>query len=66
MIEGLSSCRGIDDFMIIKSWNVRGVGNPLKRRRIQSALGKIRPNWVGLQESKIINVDSSIISQLTG
>lgn len=43
--------------MIILSWNVRGVGNLLKCCRIKDALTELRPDWIGIQESKLSMVD---------
>lgn len=51
--------------MIIVSWNVRGLGNSLKRRRVNEALVDLHPDLIGFQETKLSEVDSRIIAQLT-
>lgn len=51
--------------MIIVSWNVQRAGNPLKRRRLKIILMEIQPDWIGIQESKLTNVDPQCIGQLT-
>lgn len=53
-------------FMIIIFWNVRGVGNPSKRRKIKDALIELHPDMFGIHESKLNVVDSCIIAQLCG
>lgn len=52
--------------MILVSWNVRGVGNLLKRRCVKDALCDLHPDWIGLQETKLSSVDSSVIAELVG
>lgn len=52
--------------MIIVSWNVREVNQPLKHRRIKNAMLSIRPDWIGLQNSKMSDVNTSIISHISG
>lgn len=52
--------------MIIAFWNVRGIANPLKRCKIKNTLSELRPDWFSIQESKLNDVDSSCIAQLTG
>lgn len=52
--------------MITVSWNVRGVGSTLKRRHVKEVLNELHTDWIGLQETKLSMIDSSIISQLVG
>lgn len=52
--------------MIIVSWNVRGVSNSAKHRRIKNVVSDLRPDWLGIQESKLSNVDLACITHLTG
>lgn len=48
--------------MKIVSWNVRGVNDPSKCRRIKEVLSDVSPNWVGLQKTKLSKVTSPLIS----
>lgn len=52
-------------YTIVVSWNVHGINNPSKCRRIKEALLDIRPDWIGIQESKMSKGDSSIIAQIS-
>lgn len=60
------SYMGVYLFMIIVSWNVREVSNPLNHCRIKNAMSELRPDWFDIQKSKLNDVDSSCIAQLIG
>lgn len=60
------TCPDFEVVMIMASWNVCGISNPLKCRRIKKPLSELPLDWFGIQESKLHSVDSSCIAQLTG
>ena len=41
------------DFMKILSWNVRGLGDPWKQKRVKEIILEANPNIVMLQETKL-------------
>ena len=50
--------------MKIISWNVNGLGNPVKRRKIKEVIVKVDPDIVLLQESKLEKVDGFLIRSI--
>lgn len=48
------------------SWNIRGVNDSFKRRRIGEVFSSNRPDWVGLQKTKLRDVNALIIAQIFG
>lgn len=50
--------------MKIVFWNVRGVNNLCKHRRVGEVLAYVNPDWVGLQETKLSSVFDRLISYL--
>lgn len=56
----------VQGLMIIIPWNVRGVGNIFKRHCVKEVLNDLHADWIGIQETKLNMVDSSIIAQFVG
>lgn len=50
--------------MKILFWNVCKATDPQKRQRINNVILSIHPNLVGIQESKIRDIDPTIIGQI--
>ncbi|GMJ04145.1 hypothetical protein HRI_004083700 [Hibiscus trionum] len=53
-------------FNLFWSWNVRGLGNRVKRASVKKTVAKSKPGVLFLQESKRENVDDCLISQICG
>lgn len=50
--------------MKILSWNVKGIDDPSKRHRVGDIIYSEKPDWVGIQETKLREVSVPIISHL--
>lgn len=50
--------------MKILFWNIKGISDPSKRSRFNQITSGVCPNWVGLQESKLREVDDLIIGHI--
>lgn len=51
--------------MKILSWNIKEANKHAKRRRVKNMIEEVCPNWIGLSESKLGEVDSHVIGKLT-
>lgn len=48
------------------TWNIRGLNNPARRRAVASFLNSHQCNLVCLQETKLVVVTNSVISETLG
>lgn len=51
----------VEFVMKILSWNIRGANDPTKRRCLREVIAESRPDWIGLQKTKLRVIDSHLI-----
>jgi exonuclease III len=52
--------------MIISSWNIRGLGGRIKKKKVTELIRKQKIELMALQETKLGVVDSKLVERLWG
>lgn len=52
--------------MQITTWNIRGMGSPIKKRFLSKLIKKGKPDMVLVQETKLEAVERSVIQKIWG
>jgi exonuclease III len=52
--------------MIVCTWNVRGLGGRIKKRKVRELIGRCRVDVLAIQETKLEMVDRSLVTRLWG
>jgi exonuclease III len=50
--------------MIVCTWNVRGLGGRIKKRKVRELIGRCRVDVLAIQETKLEKVDRSLVTRL--
>ena len=53
-------------FMLVISWNVRGLGFGVKRRMVKDLVCSYKPEILFLQETKLKNFDYRVVNSIGG